>query len=269
MFGWKAIYVRKTQEKIASTPIKNTIKLHAPKDSEVPFEPFLPYIETQEPQEPLKSRHKRKVFYCAVGGEGFYLKKYSYRFTSRHYAHLRGFVWSIPIALRQMQKMLFLRECGAGVAEPVMCFTRRYAGIKQESLLVMRECPGTLLKLFLKQEDDFQRRLQIIAQTFDFLRISHSMRIHHGDLATHNFIVTPRNRLRAIDLDERKTKWLGPLGNRKELKKWVGRSMKLLDIEKNAPAIGNKREAFATMLKNNYPEALRYFHDSHICRAEK
>jgi len=257
MFGWDAGYVKHTRKAIDIVRVNKSVKVLVPKKNVTPYEPFLPYITAKEPDKPIKSRHKRKLFYLKVGEKGFYLKKYSYRFTRRHYAPLRGFIWTIPIAQRQMHKMLFLRNCGAGVAKPVMTLIRRYGALKHESLLVMQECPGKLLKQFLNEVDDFGRRLNIIAQTFRFLQISHSNNIHHGDLATHNFMVTPEDELRAIDLDERKTKWLGPLGNKRELKKWVTKSKGILNLaDENGSS--QKNSDFEHMLEKNYPDALNY-----------
>ncbi len=263
MFGWYNNYVRKTRGRIGTVRLDGRTKVLVPLESSVPCEPFLPFIGGEEPAKPLKSRYKRKVFHCEAGGEGFYLKKYSYRFTRKHYASLRGFIWTIPLAQRQLHKMLFLRECGAGVAEPVMAFVRRYGMLKQESLLVMRECHGILLKRFLNEVDNFERRLAVLAQTFRFLQISHANRIHHGDMARHNFIVTPRDELRAFDLDERKTKWLGPLGNRRELKKWVSKSARMLGVEgENEDSPG--RRAFEAMLGANYPEARELYRKMNV-----
>ncbi len=257
MLGWRASYVQHTIGLVETTEVPGRIRIVRVKDCEVPCAPFLPFIEAEEPAEPVKARHKRSVFYCKTGGEGYYLKKYSYRGTRRHYAFLRGFIWTIPLALRQFHKMLYLRECGAPVVEPVMAVVRRYGMLKQESLLVMRECRGVLLKRFLKENGDFGLRLKVMARTFSFLRILHSNRIHHGDMTKHNFIVTPEGELRAFDLDERKTKWLGQVGNRRELKKWVGKSVKMLGLnEGDNPS--QRRERFRQALAENYPEAVKY-----------
>lgn len=122
----------------------------------------------------------------------------------------------------------------------------------------MRECPGVLLKRFLNEVDEFERRLGVLAQTFHFLRILHSNRIHHGDMARHNFIVTPRGEVRAFDLDERKTKWLGFVGNRRELEKWTRKSAIILGVEKGKGP-SPKRRAFEAMLGENYPQALTLY----------
>ena len=260
MLGLTPAYINETKAALNVVCLDGGIKVITPEGDDTPYKHFLPYIESDEPSEPIKARHKRKLFYCNVGDRGYYIKKYSYRFTQRHFAPFRGFMWSIPMAQRQMQKMLFLRECGADVAEPVMALVRRYAGIKQESVLVMHECPGISFKYFLKDVDDFQQRLHVVAQTFRFLKLSHDNRIHHGDMATHNFIVDSDGDMKAIDLDERKTKWLGPLGNRKELKKWVKKSVRMLGIDAESP-FSPKRRAFEHMLEENYPEALKFYRE--------
>jgi len=258
MFGWFAHYVKYTQGRIRTEKIDPHTKVLRPAGNNIPVEPFYPFLNANVPMEPVKERYKRKVYYLETQNEGFYIKKYSYRLTSKHYASLRGFIWNLPMAQRQLQKMLYLRECGAEVAEPMMVLVRRYRLIKQESLLVMRECPGVLLKQFMKEVDDFERRLGIIGQTFQFLSILHRHKIHHGDLTTHNFIIDAMDKVRAIDLDERKTKWLGVMGNKKELEKWVRRSLIILNIQDESLG-SERRKAFGKMLEDNYPLALNYY----------
>ncbi len=258
MPGWSSHYVRETAELVETFRLDARSRVITVKGAGVSCGHFLPYCGDAEPSKPVKARHKRKVFFHQVGEEGFYLKKYSYRFTRRHCARLRGFIWTMPIAQRQLHKMLFLKERGAGVAEPVMAFVRRYGMVKQESMLVMRECRGLLLKRFLEEVDDFERRLRVMAQTFRFLSLLHAHGIHHGDMARHNFIVTPGDKLVAFDLDERKTKWLGPIGNRKELKKWTRMSAAIMGIAGDGAPSPQSR-AFERMLEENCPAARRYF----------
>jgi len=227
MFGWTTKYVKKTKAKLTVVMVDKKIKVIRPESSALPYEPFLPFIQLQEPIKPIKQIYKRKIFYHQIGGDGYYIKKYSYRITNKHFAFMRGFIWCISPAQRYLQKMMFLRDKGASVVEPLMAVVRRYNAVKQESLLIMREYDGILLKEYLNSVKDIDRRLHVLGQTFSLLSIMHANNIHHGDLTTRNFLVNKNDKVAAFDLDERKTKWLGKLGNNKELSKWTKRCTKM------------------------------------------
>jgi len=211
VLGWLNGYVRETRDQIEKEKAKPGITAYWPKSVENPhLDEFLPFIEQDEPIEPFKSKHKRKLFYIDIDDTGFYVKKFSYRYSTRLFAPIRGLVLFPSVARRLFAKMLFLNKIGIRTVQPVAVLERRYRGLKVESLLVTEELKAPHLNDYLSEVESPEVVREVVENLVKTVSLMHNNRVHHGDLKNFdNFMVEPETaEIYLLDLDERKTKWL-------------------------------------------------------------
>jgi len=211
VLGWLNGYVRETRDQIEKEKAKPGITAYWPKSVDIPqIEDFLPFIEEDEPKEPFKSKHKRKLFYTEISDAGYYVKKFSYRYSTRLFAPVRGLFFFPSVAHHLLAKMIFLNKIGVRTVQPALVLERRYRGVKVESLLVTEELKAPHLNEYLNEVKTSEGVRKVVENLVKTVSLMHNNRVHHGDLKNFdNFMVDPEtSKIYLLDLDERKTKWL-------------------------------------------------------------
>ena len=209
MTWWLSRYLRAVGDKIEQTELTDRITVYRPAGVRLDWQLFSDFVQHDEPVEPFKSSHKRKLFRVNRAGVDCYVKKFSYRYSTRFFAPFRGIALFPSIALQQLAKILYLNSLGISTADPLFVLERRYNLVKHESCLVTRAEPGVSLRQVLKSSDDPARKRKIMQKFVADVEILLENKIHHGDLKNpDNFLLNPQGEIVFIDLDECKSRWL-------------------------------------------------------------
>jgi 3-deoxy-D-manno-octulosonic acid kinase len=127
------------------------------------------------------------------------MKGYSRGGLFRHLISDRYFSWGASRSEREYDLLMYVRQCGVPVPEPLVSLTERR--VVYRCWLVSEEIQDhqTLATL---STVDIGRAARLITQVLEYLYILIEHRIHHLDLHPGNVVIDPRDGIYFIDFDK-------------------------------------------------------------------
>ena len=176
------------------------------KDLDIEPEFFKEYLISDTPPmiNPNRARCTQKIE--SPWGD-LYVKRFHYHRTYRKkHRWFFGYRWNEAHGPLQFARALYAFNLGHNLAEPLLAASKKSEGLRQESLLVIKEIPGKCLSDYLKSSaPSLDKKITILEQAVQRINAMHEDKISFGDTKVrHLYWKEAENNIYFLDFDKLK-----------------------------------------------------------------
>ncbi len=190
-------------EKIIKKTHKKGIKTYSCVGFNINWKDFLDFFSYPEPVEPLKttSRSHRRTFKYENGRDSYFIKKYSYFNSHKLKDSVRGFLFQISGAKRQLIQSQRFKMAGLNVPFPWFVIEKK-RGVKKQSLFITPFINAPRLsQVFYSESVSFKDKTVLFEKVVRDLNKIHQNGIFHRDANIKNMLVQ-NGKIIWCDLDD-------------------------------------------------------------------
>ena len=142
-----------------------------------------------------------------VKNQALFVKRFHYHRTYRKkHRWFFGYRWNEAHGPLQFARALYAFNLGHNLAEPLLAASKKSEGLRQESLLVIKEIPGKCLSDYLKSSaPSLDKKITILEQAVQRINAMHEDKINFGDTKVrHLYWKEAENNIYFLDFDKLK-----------------------------------------------------------------